>query len=46
MTSQQQCDHGQWEEANVGQQYRQGPDRLVLYARDVNSADNNQLFQG
>ena len=29
MTNQRQCDHGQWAEANVGQQYRKGLDRLV-----------------
>ena len=29
MTSQRQCDDGLWPEANVGQQYRKGPDRLV-----------------
>ena len=28
-TNQWQCDHGQWPEANVGQQYRKGPDLLV-----------------
>ena len=29
MTNQQQGDHGLWPEANVGQQYRKRPDRLV-----------------
>ena len=28
-TNQQQCDHGRWPEANVGWQYRKGPDRSV-----------------
>ena len=28
-TNQRQCDHGRWPEANVGQQYQKGPDRLV-----------------
>ena len=28
-TNQRQCDHGRWPEANVGQQYRKGLDRLV-----------------
>ena len=28
-TDQRQCNHGQWPGANVGQQYRKGPDRLV-----------------
>ena len=28
-TNQRQCDHDIWPEANVGQQYRKGPDRLV-----------------
>ena len=40
-TNQQQCDHGRWLEANVGQQYRKGLDRL-LRLNDVNSTDNNQ----
>ena len=40
-TNQQQCDHGRWLEANVGQQYRKGSDRL-LRLHDVNSTDNNQ----
>ena len=29
MTNQRQCDHRRWPEANVGQQYRKGPDHLV-----------------
>ena len=29
MTNERRCDHGGWLEANVGQQYKQGPDRLV-----------------
>ena len=41
MTNQRQCDHGQWLEANVGQQYRKGSDRL-LHLNDVNSTNNNQ----
>ena len=28
-TNQRQCDHGRWLEANVGQQYRKGPDNLL-----------------
>ena len=28
-TNQRQCDHGQWPEANIKQQYRKGPDCLV-----------------
>ena len=28
-TNQRQCDHGQWPDASVGQQYRKGKDRLV-----------------
>ena len=28
-TNQQQWNHGRWPEANVGQQYRKGPDSLV-----------------
>ena len=27
--NQRQCDHRRWPEANVGQEYRKGPDRLV-----------------
>ena len=40
-TNERQCDHGQWLEANVGQQYREGCDHL-LRLNDVNSIDNNQ----
>ena len=29
MTTQRPCDHGRWPEANVGQQYRKGPDHLM-----------------
>ena len=29
MTNQRQCNHGRWPEANVVQQYRSGPNRLV-----------------
>ena len=29
MTNQWQCDHGRRPEANVGQRYQKGPDRLV-----------------
>ena len=28
-TDQRQCGHGRWLEANVEQQYRKGPDRLL-----------------
>ena len=39
-TNQWPYDHGRWPEANAGEQYKQGPDRLLrLY--DANSTDNN-----
>ena len=43
-TNQWQSDHGRWLEANVGQQYRKGLDRL-LCINYVNSTDNNQPWK-
>ena len=43
-TNQWQCDHGRWLEANAGQQYRKGPDRM-LRLNDVNSTDNKQPWK-
>ena len=40
-TNQWQCDHCQWLEANVGEQYKKGPDRVICL-NDLNSTDNNQ----
>ena len=40
MTSQRQCNHGLWPEANVGQQYRKGPDRLVHQMLTVRTTIN------
>ena len=42
-TNQRQCDHGQWPEANVGQQYRKGPDRLVHQILTVPATINPEI---
>ena len=44
VTNQQQCDHSQCPEANVGQQcgYK---NQITLYANDVDSTDHNQPRQ-
>ena len=42
MTNQRQCDCGRWPEADVGQWYRKGPDRLVHQMSTVPATINHE----
>ena len=42
MTNQQQCNHGRWPQANIGQQYQKGPDLLVHQILAVATTINNE----